>query len=42
LPVLRVLQIKTDHPDDETIHAHLLDYFGYPEDLPDISRPEPR
>ena len=39
--VLRILRIKAAMPDNAEVHCLLLDYLGFPDDLPDLSEPRP-
>jgi hypothetical protein len=39
---LRVLRLYQSHPDDPDIRALYLDYFGYPDDLPNLARLKPK
>jgi hypothetical protein len=39
--VLRLLRIKRRMPNDPDVHQLFLDYFGFPTDLPDLSRRQP-
>lgn len=38
---LRYLALKQRHPEDRDVHDLYLDAFGYPEDLPDLTRANP-
>lgn len=39
---LRVLKLKAKYPDDPDIDALLVEYFGFPEDLPDLRSLRPK
>ncbi len=41
--ILRLLRSARNHPDDPDVKATLRDFFGYPENLPDLAthKPEP-
>jgi hypothetical protein len=39
---MRLLRLFQDHPEDAEIRALFVDFFGYPDDLPDLDRLRPR
>ncbi len=39
--ILRVLRLKQKYPDDPEMHELFLNYFAFPQELPDLSRRNP-